>query len=80
MQGTRLRKNLISETDARVRIYNNVFDEPMQQFRNGAAGDTMVVVHRIWDDFKGFEALGSILCVEIVSPVLIHIMQSMTQT
>jgi hypothetical protein len=52
----------------------------MQQFRNGAAGDTLVVVHRIWEDIEGLEALGSILCAEIVSPVLIHIMQSMTPT
>ena len=80
MQGTRLLKNLISETDARVRKYNSVFDELMQQFRNRAAGDTLVVVHRIWEDIKGLEALGSILCAEIVSPVLIHIMQSKTQT
>jgi hypothetical protein len=80
MQGMRLLKNLISETDARVRNYNNVFDELMQQFRNRAAGDTLVVVHRIWEGIKGLETLGSILCTEIVTPVLIHIMQSKTQT
>ena len=57
----RLLKNLISETDARVRKYNNVFDELLQQFRNRAAGDTLVVVHRIWEGIKGLEGLGSIL-------------------
>lgn len=61
MQGTRLLKNLISETDARVGKYNSVFDELMHQFRNRAAGDTLVVVHRIWEGIKGLEALGSIL-------------------
>lgn len=79
MQGTRLLKNLISETDARVRNYNNVFDELMQQFRNKAAGDTLVVVHRIWEGIEGLEIRGSILCTEIVTPVLIRIMQSKTQ-
>lgn len=50
--GTRLLKNLVSETDERVQIYKNVFDELMQQFRDGAAGDTLVVVHRIWEGVK----------------------------
>jgi hypothetical protein len=59
MQGMRLLKNMISETDARVRKYNNVFDELLQQFRNRAAGDTLVVVHRIWEGIKSLEALGS---------------------
>ena len=63
MQGTRLLKNLISETDARVRKYNSVFDELLQQFRNRAAGDTLVVVHRIWEGIKGLEALGIIPCI-----------------
>jgi hypothetical protein len=67
IQGTRLLKNLISETDARVRRYNNVFDELMQQFRNRAAGDTLVVVHRIWEGIKDLEALGNILYTEIVT-------------
>lgn len=30
----------------------------MQQFRNRATGDTLVVVHRIWEGMKGLEALG----------------------
>ena len=82
MQGTRLLKNLISETDAHFRNYNNIFDELLQQFRNTgrAAGDTLVVVHRIWESVKGLETLGSISCTEIVMPVLIHIMQSKTRT
>ena len=63
MQGTRLLKNLISGTDARVREYNNVYDELLQQFRNRAAGDTLVVVHRIWKSIKDLEALGIILCI-----------------
>ena len=63
MQGTRLLKNMISETDARVRNYNSVFDDLLQQFRNRAAGDTLVVVHRIWEGIKGLEALGSVLCI-----------------
>jgi hypothetical protein len=67
IQGTRLLKNLISETDARVRRYNNVFDELMQQFRNRAAGDTLVVVHRIWEGIKDLEALGNIFYTEIVT-------------
>ena len=52
----------------------------MLQFRNRAAGDTLVVVHRIWEGIKGLEALGTILSSEIVTPVLIRIMQSKTQT
>jgi hypothetical protein len=50
MQGTRLLKNFISETDARVKCYNDSFDELLQQFRDKAAGKTLVVVHRIWED------------------------------
>ena len=30
--------------------YNNVFDKLLQEFRDRAAGDTLVVVHRIWKD------------------------------
>ena len=30
--------------------YNNVFDKLLQEFRDRAAGDTLVVVHRIWED------------------------------
>jgi hypothetical protein len=47
-QGSRLGKNLISDTDDRVKDYNDVFDKLLQEFRDRAAGDTMVVVHRIW--------------------------------
>ena len=80
MQGTRLLKNFISETDAHVRKYNSVFDELLQQFRDRAAGDTLVVVHRIWEGIKGLETLGSILSTETVALVLIHIIQSKTRT
>lgn len=55
----RLLENLISETDARVQNYNAVFDQLLQQFRDRAAGDTLVVVHRIWEGMKDLEALGS---------------------
>ena len=51
----------------------------MQQFRNRAAGDTLLVVHRIWEGINGLETLGSVLCTEIITPLLIHITQSMTQ-
>ena len=57
MQGTRLLKNFISETDVRVKGYNDIFDELLQQFHDKAAGDTLVVVHRIWE---GLGAQGSI--------------------
>ena len=30
--------------------YNDVFDKLLQDFRDRAAGDTLVVVHRIWED------------------------------
>jgi len=33
-----------------VQDYNNVFEKLLQEFRDRAAGDTLVVVHRIWDD------------------------------
>ena len=48
-QGTRFRKNLLSETDDRVKAFNDAFEKLMQDFRDRAAGDTLVVVHRIWD-------------------------------
>ena len=56
IQGTRLLKNFISETDARVKCYNDIFDQLLQQFRDKAASDTLVVVHRIWE---GLGAQGS---------------------
>ena len=30
--------------------YNDIFDKLLQDFRDRAAGDTLVVVHRIWED------------------------------
>lgn len=51
----RFLKNLVSGTDERVQTYDKVFDELRQQFVERAAGDTLVVVHRIW---KGVEDLG----------------------
>ena len=30
--------------------YNDVFDKLLQEFRDRATGDTLVVVHRIWED------------------------------
>jgi len=35
-----------------VRDYNKVFDDLLQQFRNRATSDTLVAVHRIWEDLK----------------------------
>ena len=52
IQGTRFVKNLLSDTDMRVRTYNNAFDSLLQQFRDRATRDTLVVVHRIWEDVK----------------------------
>jgi len=50
-QGTRLLENLFSsETKTPVQEYNDVFDKLLQEFRDRAAGDTLVVVHRIWKD------------------------------
>ena len=46
----RLLNNLFSETDTLLQRYNDVFDKLLQEFRNKAAGDTLVVVHRIWED------------------------------
>lgn len=80
MQGTRLLKNLISDTDTLVRNYSNVFDELLQQFRDRAAGDTLVVVHRIWEGMKSIEALGNVSKTPLVTPILIYIMQLKTQT
>jgi hypothetical protein len=50
-QGARLLKNLVSsKTDTLIQDYNSVFDNLLQEFRDKAAGDTLVVVHRIWED------------------------------
>jgi len=45
--GIRLGKNVLSQTDGMVTTYNAVFDDLMEQFRNRAARDTVVVVHRV---------------------------------
>ncbi len=47
-QGTRFIKNSLSGTDDRVKEFNGVFDKLMQEFRDSAIGNTLVVVHRIW--------------------------------
>ncbi|KAH9487260.1 Vegetative incompatibility protein HET-E-1 [Psilocybe cubensis] len=47
---TRLLKNLISNTNARVQEFNGVFDDLLKQFHDKAAHDTLIVVHRIWED------------------------------
>jgi len=39
-----------SKTDTLAHGYNDVFDKLLQEFWDRAAGDTLVVVHRIWDD------------------------------
>ena len=47
----RLVKNLVSsKAKTLVQDYNDVFDKLLQEFRDRAAGDTLVVVHRIWED------------------------------
>jgi hypothetical protein len=46
----RLLKNFISETDAHVKCYSDIFDELLQQFHDKAVGDMLVVVHRIWEE------------------------------
>ena len=57
-QGTRLLNNLFSSrTDTLVQIYNDVFDNLFQEFRDRAAGDTLVVVHRIWEDLTKIDDL-----------------------
>ena len=39
-----------SEAKTLVQKYNDVFNKLLQDFRDKAAGDTLVVVHRIWED------------------------------
>ena len=46
----RLLKNLFSKAKTLMQDYNDVFDKLLQEFRDRAAGDTLVVVHRIWED------------------------------
>ena len=36
-----------------MKEFNGVFDKLMQDFRDGATGDTLVIVHRIWDHLEG---------------------------
>ena len=38
------------EAKTGVQDYNDVFDNLLQKFRDKAAGETLVVVHRIWKD------------------------------
>ena len=57
IQGTRLLKNLVSsENKTLVQGYNDVFDKLLQKFRDSAAGDTLVVVHRIWEKVEDLRA------------------------
>ncbi|KAG2064689.1 WD40 repeat-like protein [Suillus decipiens] len=50
----RLGKHVFDETDATIRSYNNVLDSLMQQFRDKAARDTVVIVHHIADSLDLF--------------------------
>jgi hypothetical protein len=59
VQGMRLLKNSFSVTDTLVKNYNAVFDKLLQQFRDRAVGDTLVIVHRILEGMRDLEALGS---------------------
>ena len=57
-QGTRLLNNLFSsKTDTLVQGYNDVFNKLLQDFRDRATGDTLVVVHRIWEDLTKIDDL-----------------------
>jgi len=58
VQGMRLLKNFISETNERVKDYSGVFDKLLQDFRDRAVRNTLVVVHRIWEGMEGLEDLG----------------------
>ncbi|KAG2337995.1 WD40 repeat-like protein [Suillus weaverae] len=53
----RLGKHVFDETDATIQNYNNVLDSLMQQFRDRAARDTVVIVHNIAEslDLIGME-------------------------
>ena len=67
----RLVKNLISsKAKTLVQDYNDVFDKLLQEFRDRAAGDTLVVVHRIWEDLtRKFDDLGESLSKHTLSPL-----------
>jgi hypothetical protein len=45
--GMRLGKYVISETDTTIQSYNNVLDGLMQQFRDQAACDIIVIAHHM---------------------------------
>jgi hypothetical protein len=64
----RLLKSLFSETDARVQQYNSAFDQLLRNFHDRAAGNTLVVVHRIWEDMN---ALGIMFRTLLVTLILI---------
>ncbi|KAG2340093.1 WD40 repeat-like protein [Suillus weaverae] len=53
----RLGKHVFDETDATVQSYSDVLDSLMQQFRDRAARDTVVMVHHMSEDldFTGME-------------------------
>ncbi|KAG2337953.1 WD40 repeat-like protein [Suillus weaverae] len=53
----RLGKHVFDETDATIQNYNNVLDSLMQQFRDRAARDTVVIVHNMAEslDLIGME-------------------------
>jgi len=40
-----------------VQRYTDVFDKLLREFRDRAAGDTFVVVHRIWQDLNKVDDL-----------------------
>ena len=64
-------KNFISETNERVKDYNEVFDKLLQDFRDRSIRDTLVVVHRIWEGMKSLEDLGkSFSRCQFVTPAL----------
>ena len=45
------------ETDELIQGYNDAFDQLLQEFRDRAIGDTLVVVHRIWKDLTKIDDL-----------------------
>ncbi|KXN87593.1 Vegetative incompatibility protein HET-E-1 [Leucoagaricus sp. SymC.cos] len=48
----RLLKNSFSEATKRVQSYNETFDNLLQKFRDEAARDTSLVVHRVWHEVE----------------------------
>ncbi|KAG1792137.1 uncharacterized protein HD556DRAFT_1537001 [Suillus plorans] len=53
----RLGKHIFDETDTTIKNYNDVLDSLMQQFRDRAARDTLVIVHHMAEslDLAGME-------------------------